>query len=1131
MNRISGLQSLLSGIRRVAAGVGLPALLSSAAVWGATFGTVVPLDISNGGHVSDLVLDEPRGVLYAANFTARRIEVISLRDQKVVRKIDVPAQPAAMAMSPDGGLLAVTHFGGDPGFVLNQPAAGGCPSGAVSIVNLGSGAITLTACANFPVGVAFGNDGLALIATVDELFLLDPLSGAVQSLGELQCSNTINGVAAPACTLVKGLPVPLNNFPAQIVAASITAAQDGFTIFGQLKVTQNITSPPIGAPPVLRFRYDVSAKNVVWLPSGSDPGQGPITVSVNKNGTRFMAGWGLFDRNGNVVAQFHNPTAADNTGSHVFDTAGNASYPYGIVYAQVPDGSGLGSCPTSDSFCPGPVTPPGAPLGNPPTPAPVLMMVDADNLTVRERIQLPENLAGRSVLTAKRDIMYSASDSGVLILPVGSLSSQPRLTASKEDIVFRPDPCKSNIASQTFDLVSPSGGRVGFVIVPTNIGVNVYPRSGFTPARVTVSVDPGSFQQQNGTTTAFLDIFSLEAVNVPNPVRVLINNRGADQRGTFLSVPGTLVDLLADPARDRYYVLRQQKNDVLVYDSTNNNLLATMRTSATPTQMTLTMDRRYLLVGHEDSQFAYVYDLDTLKPVPDGLHIVFPTGHYPKSIAGANGTILAASRTDHVVGPNAVSAPASGRTILIDAVDFANRVGWTLPTLGIFGNCVSTSGPCPYNTILTPSADGRLILAAQSNGNVFLYSDALHTFTTSRKDFTSLSGAYAASNNGLYVVGNNLLNSSLVPVKALDAGVNPSSGFVFVNNTAFRTTAQAKALPPPATSQTECVFGGTICVTQVLPGTGVATYPAGALTPGSMQAVIDLGPDKFDPSLSDSVRPVRLPESPLAFAGPNGDPDAIFTRTLAAVRDQSELVLLTQSGLTVMPWNYDAPVPIPQLRRVVSAADQSKAVAAGGLISVMGTGMPTALGDACLTVNGASAPLLQSVSATQINAQLPFDADGNAQLTLYTQGGSSDNLNVTILPTAPSVFRTPGDLAADGAATIYRSANNSLVSPTNPVQAGDELVIFAAGLGRTTPAIRAGETAPADPLSLTVIQPDVTLDGAPLTVDNASLMPGGIGIYQINVRVPLEVSDGQSVPLTIRQGGMSTTVAVQVAAQ
>ena len=1127
MNRNSGLQSLLSGIRRGALRCGLPALLSSAAVCGATFGTVVPLDLSNGGHVSDLVLDEPRGVLYAANFTARRIEVISLTDQKVVRKIDVPAEPAAMAMSPDGSALVVTHFSGDPGFVLNQAPAGGCPSGAVSVINLGSGAITLTACAKSPLAVGFGNDGMALIATVNELLLLDPVSGASQSLGELRCGNTLNGVAAAVCVLVTGLAVPLNNFPAQILAASITAAQDGFTLFGQLKVTQNITAPSIGPTAVLRFRYDVRQKNVVWLPSGSNPGSGPSTVSVNGTGSRFMAGWSLFDRNGSVVAQFHNPTTTDNIGSHAFDFVGNASYPYGVIYAQVPDGSGPGSCPFTDSYCPGPVTPPSSPVASPSTPEPVLMLVDADNLTVHERIRLPENLAGRSVLNAKRDVMYSASDSGVLILPVGTLPSQPRLATSKEDVVFRPDPCQSGIAAQTFDIVNPGGGRVGFVIVPTDGGIHVSPRSGFTPTRVTVTVDPGSFQQQNGTVTAALEIFSLDSVNVPSPVRVLVNNRGADQRGTFVNVPGTLVDLLADPARDRYYVLRQQKNDVLVYDSTNNNLLATMRTSATPTQMTLTMDRKYLLVGHEDSQFAYVYDLDAMAPVPDGLHIVFPLGHYPKSIAAANGSILAASRTDHVLGPNAVSSPAQGQSILIDAVDFANRIGWTLPTLGIYGNCVSTAGPCPYNTILTPSADGRVILAALSDGNVFLYSDALHTFTSSRKDFASLFGAYAASNNGLYVVGNNLLNSSLVRVKSLDTGVNPSSGFVFVNNGAFRTTAALAPPVPPDTTETQCVFGGTICVTVRLPGNGVATYPLGAITPGSLQAVTNLGPDKFDPSLSDTVRPVRLPESPV-----QATTAAVFTRTLAAVRDQSELVLLTLSGLTIEPWNYDAPLPIPQLQRVVSAADQTKSVAAGGLISVMGLGMPTVLGDACLTVNGASAPLLHSVSSTQVNAQLPFDASGNAQLTLYTPGGSSDNLNITILPAAPSVFRVSADLAAAGAgAMVYRASNNSVVSPSNPVQADDELIIYATGLGQTAPAIRAGEAAPSDPLSSAVIQPDVSLDGLPMAVDYAGLTPGGIGIYQINVRAPLEVSDGQNVPLTIRQGGMSTTVSVQVAAQ
>src|SRR2546428_1497842 len=42
-----------------------------------------------------------------------------------------------------------------------------------------------------------------------------------------------------------------------------------------------------------------------------------------------------------------------------------------------------------------------------------------------------------------------------------------------------------------------------------------------------------------------------------------------------------------------------------------------------------------------------------------------------------------------------------------------------------------------------------------------------------------------------------------------------------------------------------------------------------------------------------------------------------------------------------------------------------------------------------------------------------FNIDGNTQLTLRTQGGVSDNLNITIRPTAPSVFRGSAE-SADG---------------------------------------------------------------------------------------------------------------------
>src|SRR5262249_4658235 len=142
-------------------------------------------------------------------------------------------------------------------------------------------------------------------------------------------------------------------------------------------------------------------------------------------------------------------------------------------------------------------------------------------------------------------------------------------------------------------------------------------------------------------------------------------------------------------------VLRQKKNDVQVYDSTNNNLIATLRTSATPTQMTITMDHNYLLIAHDDSQFAYVYNLNTLAAE---IPIVFPPGHYPRSIAASNSTILSASK-----GPGSV---------LFDVVQFVQRQAFPLPSLGIYQHC-------GCNVALSASPDGRMILAAVADGNVF----------------------------------------------------------------------------------------------------------------------------------------------------------------------------------------------------------------------------------------------------------------------------------------------------------------------------------------------------------------------------------------------------------------------------
>src|SRR5690349_169264 len=94
---------------RLVFSIAIAAALSTAVMpsVAATFGSVVSI----GGHASDIALDESRGVLYVANFTANRIEVMSLADRSIRTSMNVASQPGAISLSPDNQFLLVAHYG------------------------------------------------------------------------------------------------------------------------------------------------------------------------------------------------------------------------------------------------------------------------------------------------------------------------------------------------------------------------------------------------------------------------------------------------------------------------------------------------------------------------------------------------------------------------------------------------------------------------------------------------------------------------------------------------------------------------------------------------------------------------------------------------------------------------------------------------------------------------------------------------------------------------------------------------------------------------------------------------------------------------------------------------------------
>ena len=1060
----------------------------------ATFGTVVPI----GGTPSDIALDEPRKVLYIADFGCSCIDVMSLADNTIQNSINVAAFPAGIALSPNGQYLVVIHYAN-----FGSSSSATAPSGGnlVTVINLNTQGHTTYALGASPLGVSFVNTlngdqgGVAVIATTTNIMSLDPETGQI---------NILLSMAEVSQTITQ--PAPF--YPGQFTEAAVNTSADGWTAWGVFGG---------GTGTQLMFWYNGFNSTLDWSGWITSPSLLP-RVSVSGDGSYAMIGWAQYDKNFNTVARYPNVVTSKNSTGHAWDSINN------ILYAQIPDAAMATGTPLAGSNQASPIS----------TPLPALQIMDADNLTYRERLTLRENLVGRAVMNAAATVMYAISDSGVTVLPVGMVNQFHRVEPGQEDVLIETSFCNRAQVSQTFTLADPGGNHTDFQLTP-GPGILVSPSSGVTPATITVTVDPTAFAGALGTSVVKIAITSASAVNQPIPVRVLVSNPDENQRGTVVNVPGVLSDLLPDASRNRFYITRQDRNKVLVYDGATSKLITSLRTMTTPSGMALTLDQKYLLVANSDSQLVNVFDMDSLQPVRP---IVLPGSDFGRSIAASNGAILALARDE---------SKFVGDVVVLDLV---HGVGTSLPTLGPWSNDV---GAISELSVLSASTNGESILMVGPDGHVYLYKADCNSFVAARQDYSALSGAYGASSYDNYVVGSAFLNSSLVPIGAFNtAGGNPS-GFAFVdqNNGAsgYLTTAPTATSPgtiqwfPSLTSAGQSPI--PMVEASLLPSNG--SSPTGS-SPGSSSSSSSTS-TTTSPSSSSTTSASVYP-SPDGTVSNNGSgSNALsqlnsFIRTVAPLAGSNEIIVLSTSGFTVLGQNYAASFVPPVITSVVNGGNFTAPVAPGGLITVWGTNMspvsavasqvplPTALGQSCLSVNGTPVPLL-FVSPTQVNAQLPNNVLGPSTIDIHTPGGVSNSFHFTVLSAAPAVFISGSAGPVTGLATIIRAANNQLLTPTNPIRGGDTLVIYLTGMGLTNPSVTAGLAAPTSPLAVASIVPTVTLGGTPLTVQYAGLAPGEVGVYQINVVVPGGVTQGLSEPLVINQGsatGASTTLSERVVA-
>jgi uncharacterized protein (TIGR03437 family) len=181
------------------------------------------------------------------------------------------------------------------------------------------------------------------------------------------------------------------------------------------------------------------------------------------------------------------------------------------------------------------------------------------------------------------------------------------------------------------------------------------------------------------------------------------------------------------------------------------------------------------------------------------------------------------------------------------------------------------------------------------------------------------------------------------------------------------------------------------------------------------------------------------------------------------------------------------------------------------------------MGGSCVTLNNEPMPLIVT-SGSQVNVQVPVDiAAGSYSLYVRSIDRLAASLAavVKVAKSAPAVF-TDGN----GNAAIYH-ADGSLVTKNKPAVRDEKLTLFATGLGVTKGGkVTSGAPAPASPLATTdavqVFFGNPSISQSQLIVTWSGLVPGMIGVNQINLTVPGNHIKGDALPVTLKIDGVTS---------
>ena len=131
-------------------------------------------------------------------------------------------------------------------------------------------------------------------------------------------------------------------------------------------------------------------------------------------------------------------------------------------------------------------------------------------------------------------------------------------------------------------------------------------------------------------------------------------------------------------------------------------------------------------------------------------------------------------------------------------------------------------------------------------------------------------------------------------------------------------------------------------------------------------------------------------------------------------------------------------------------------------------------------------------------------------------------VDVPVFDSHPAVFTNDGTKAI-----VVHAADNTLVTASSPLQPGENVYLYATGLGAVDNTPPTGAATPSSPLARTRTLPTVTIGGQMSIVRFAGLAPDLAGVYQVNLAVPINIPSGEQDLVLTLDGKPSPTVRVQ----